>query len=123
MGNDFFFVLSGFVIGYAYDDRWDRMTVRSFFKRRLVRLHPMVILGTVFGALLFYLQEGETFPLFYIHQSWAVRYADAPLGRHIFFSVCIFVLAILVAYASYRFYDLPVREWLKNRWFKVASRS
>ena len=21
---DFFFVLSGFVIGYAYDDRWDR---------------------------------------------------------------------------------------------------
>ena len=22
---DFFFVLSGFVIGYAYDDRWDRM--------------------------------------------------------------------------------------------------
>ena len=53
MGNDFFFVLSGFVIGYAYDDRWDRMTVRSFFKRRLVCLHPMVILGTVFGALLF----------------------------------------------------------------------
>ena len=23
---DFFFVLSGFVIGYAYDDRWGRMT-------------------------------------------------------------------------------------------------
>lgn len=336
---DFFFVLSGFVIGYAYDDRWDRMTVRSFFKRRLVRLHPMVIFGTVLGALLFYLQEGETFPLIadtdvwmvllcmvwcctmipigtgmdirgwaetnplngpawslqweyvanilyalvfrrvgkwvlgccvavfamltvvlclnidifgvlearasasytvvggwsltpdqlqigltrlcypffmglllsrlnwklrlpggfwwcalsivvllgmpwmgcgesrftngvyecvcilvgfplivclgagsselggksekiskflgeisyplyithypliYIHQSWAVRYADAPLSRHIFFSVCIFILAILVAYASYRLYDLPVREWLKNRWFKVASRN
>ena len=52
-----------------------------------------------------------------------MRYADASLGRHIFFSVCIFVLAILVAYASYRLYDLPVREWLKNRWFKVAIRS
>ena len=24
---DFFFVLSGFVIGYAYDDRWDRMSL------------------------------------------------------------------------------------------------
>jgi peptidoglycan/LPS O-acetylase OafA/YrhL len=23
---DFFFALSGFVMGYAYDDRWDRMT-------------------------------------------------------------------------------------------------
>ena len=41
---DFFFVLSGFVIGYAYDDRWDRMTTWGFFKRRLVRLHPMVIM-------------------------------------------------------------------------------
>ena len=40
---DFFFVLSGFVVGYAYDDRWDRMTTWGFFKRRLVRLHPMVI--------------------------------------------------------------------------------
>ena len=28
---DFFFALSGFVIGYAYDDRWDRMTVWEFF--------------------------------------------------------------------------------------------
>lgn len=32
---DFFFMLSGFVIGYAYDDRWDRMDLAAFFKRRL----------------------------------------------------------------------------------------
>ena len=32
---DFFFMLSGFVIGYAYDDRWNRMTVGTFFKRRI----------------------------------------------------------------------------------------
>ena len=50
---DFFFVLSGFVIGYAYDDRWDRMTVWSFFKRRVIRLHPMVVYGCAFGALMF----------------------------------------------------------------------
>ena len=43
---DFFFVLSGFVIGYAYDDRWNKMSVGDFFKRRLIRLHPMVIMGT-----------------------------------------------------------------------------
>ena len=27
---DFFFLLSGFVIGYAYDDRWGKMSVREF---------------------------------------------------------------------------------------------
>ena len=51
---DFFFVLSGFVIGYAYDDRWDKMTTWGFFKRRLTRLHPMVIAGTLVGAALFF---------------------------------------------------------------------
>lgn len=59
---DFFFVLSGFVIGYAYDDRWDRMSIWSFFKRRLVRLHPMVIFGTLFGALMFYFGGCNEFP-------------------------------------------------------------
>src|SRR5688572_17421292 len=42
---DFFFVLSGFVIGYAYDDRWSKMTIGGFFKTRLIRLQPMVIMG------------------------------------------------------------------------------
>lgn len=55
---DFFFALSGFVIGYAYDDRWGKMTTWGFFKRRLVRLHPMVIMGTVVGACLFFFATG-----------------------------------------------------------------
>ena len=60
---DFFFVLSGFVIGYAYDDRWDRMTTWGFFKRRLVRLHPMLIMGTVVGACLYFFGQCEQFGL------------------------------------------------------------
>ena len=45
---DFFFILSGFVIGYAYDDRWGKsLTMKDFFKRRLIRLHPMVVLGAI----------------------------------------------------------------------------
>lgn len=60
---DFFFVLSGFVIGYAYDDRWDRMTTWDFFKRRLIRLQPMVILGTLIGAFWFYFGDAPCFPL------------------------------------------------------------
>lgn len=51
---DFFFVLSGFVIGYSYDDRWERgLTVGGFLRRRLIRLHPMVVCGAVVGCLCF----------------------------------------------------------------------
>ena len=53
---DFFFILSGFVMGYAYDDRWGRMSVREFVKRRLIRLHPMVVMGALIGAAMFYTQ-------------------------------------------------------------------
>lgn len=48
---DFFFCLSGFVIGYAYDDRAPKLGLRNFFRNRLIRLHPMVIWGSVIGLL------------------------------------------------------------------------
>ena len=54
---DFFFILSGFVIAYAYDDRIGKsMPLGNFFKRRLIRLHPMVVLGAVFGVITFLMQ-------------------------------------------------------------------
>lgn len=46
---DFFFCLSGFVIGYAYDSRIATMGILEFFKSRLIRLHPLVILGAILG--------------------------------------------------------------------------
>lgn len=58
---DFFFILSGFVIGYAYDDRWGKtLTTGNFIKRRLIRLHPMVIMGAVIGLIFFLLQGSVT---------------------------------------------------------------
>src|SRR3954468_18139245 len=60
---DFFFLLSGFVIGYAYDDRWNKMTIGNFFKRRLVRLQPLVVLGSIVGAVFFYFQASTLFPI------------------------------------------------------------
>ncbi len=60
---DFFFFLSGFVVAYAYDDRWGKMTIGEFFKRRLVRLQPMVIMGSLIGAAFFYTQGGTLFPI------------------------------------------------------------
>ena len=100
---DFFFALSGFVIGYAYDDRWKQnhprplpvregsgytqgeksaeklsaplphregqgggaagMALGQFFKRRLIRLHPMIIAGSVTAVLLYYFSDCTAFPL------------------------------------------------------------
>lgn len=59
---DFFFILSGFVTGYAYDDRWHSMTLGQFFRRRLTRLHPMVLMGTLMGTLLFYFGMSDALP-------------------------------------------------------------
>lgn len=57
---DFFFMLSGFVIGYAYDDRWGKsLTMGGFFRRRLIRLHPMVMLGALIGTVSFLLTGME----------------------------------------------------------------
>lgn len=56
---DFFFLLSGFVIAYAYDDR-KSMGFGSFAKRRLIRLHPMVIAGAVIGLVTFLIDGGTS---------------------------------------------------------------
>ena len=73
---DFFFLLSGFVTGYAYDDRWASprnliqggnstapqalgaspgMSVWHFFRRRLIRLHPMLVMGVLWGVIAYFL--------------------------------------------------------------------
>ena len=98
LGVDFFFMLSGFVISYAYDDRWktpsrrvaetpsrdvtpvaskqqstvngqqstvnsqqstvNSLSIISFFKRRLIRLQPMVVMGAVIGLITYLIQGG-----------------------------------------------------------------
>lgn len=50
---DFFFCLSGFVIAYAYDGRMEKLGVKEFFISRIIRLHPLVILGSVLGLAAF----------------------------------------------------------------------
>lgn len=74
LGVDFFFILSGFVMGYAYDNRLTSLTpipspgrgetpeergtltFWGFVKRRLIRLHPMVVMGVILGAIAFIIQ-------------------------------------------------------------------
>lgn len=66
---DFFWILSGFVIGYAYDSRWGKgMTSGRFMVRRVIRLHPMVLLATILGFIAYLIQgsvrwDGTPVPL------------------------------------------------------------
>jgi peptidoglycan/LPS O-acetylase OafA/YrhL len=50
---DFFFCLSGFVLAYAYDNRAQEITFLQFIKLRLIRLQPLVIVGSLLGLLTF----------------------------------------------------------------------
>ncbi|MBS7253492.1 acyltransferase family protein [Flavobacterium branchiicola] len=70
---DFFFLLSGFVVAYAYDDRWAKMTRWEFYKRRLIRLQPMVIMGMIIGAIFYYFQASDIlFPQIAGMEVWKV---------------------------------------------------
>ena len=50
---DFFFCLSGFVIAYAYDNKLQKIGIVQFFKLRLIRLHPLVMIGSIIGLAAF----------------------------------------------------------------------
>ncbi len=59
---DFFFLLSGFVIGYAYDDRWSQMDFSEFARRRVFRLQPLVVFGSALGFACYYFQISPIWP-------------------------------------------------------------
>lgn len=67
---DFFFLLSGFVVAYAYDHRWERMTQWEFYKRRLIRLQPMIVMGSLLGAALFFFQDYSIYPALSSATGW-----------------------------------------------------
>jgi len=48
---EYFFILTGFTLIYAYDGRWAQgMTFGRFLKRRVIRLQPLVVVGSIVGA-------------------------------------------------------------------------
>lgn len=58
---EFFLLLMGFMLAHAYDRRWrDGMGTGAFFKRRLLRLHPLVVSGVVIGLIVFFAQSSES---------------------------------------------------------------
>ena len=69
MAVDFFFVLSGFVIAHAYEQRlMSGMTFGQFMRIRLIRLYPLYFLGLTLPlvAMPFTIPAGYWFGLFFI---------------------------------------------------------
>lgn len=56
---DFFFMLSGFVVAHAYDNRWNSMTIVQFLKRRIIRLQPLLVIGIIIGGLCYYFSASD----------------------------------------------------------------
>ena len=75
---DFFFLLSGFVLSYAYDARMnrtslaERLSLGGFLRRRMIRLHPMLVLGLIWGAVAFFLQGGVQWDGTAVSPIWVV---------------------------------------------------
>ncbi|KAH7819003.1 putative acyltransferase [Monocercomonoides exilis] len=68
---DFFYLITGFVLGYAYDKKKTSLSAWSFVKRRFVRLQPLVFLTSLV----------PTFFLRYLNApsiGW-VNYGDVPV--------------------------------------------
>ena len=110
---DFFFCLSGFVISYAYDARLQQgMSAWTFFRARLIRLYPMIAVGTSVAALMFVYQSHlahvpPVHTLYTILLSFAVLPNFFPGGPHTeLFSVnqplwsLFFEIAINMIYAT-----------------------
>ena len=99
---DFFFILSGFVIGYAYDGRWGKMTTGGFFKRRLIRLHPMVVMGALIGAVTFLVQGSIKWDFGKLSQCFFVP--DEPVLYRFILEAVMLTVGILIAFLK----KLPV---------------
>lgn len=73
---DFFFCLSGFVIAYAYDGRLPQIGALSFFKLRLIRLHPLVVVTSILGLVVFMLDPYSDLWVKYADKMWLMFIAS-----------------------------------------------
>lgn len=106
---DFFFCLSGFVIAYAYDQRLDKIGKLAFLKLRLIRLHPLVITGSLIGLGMFIFD-----PFSNLYRD----YADKTFGM--FISSCLMIPYPLVKERYFNLFHLDPPMW-SLFWEYIAS--
>ncbi|MEX8549328.1 MAG: acyltransferase family protein [Mucilaginibacter sp.] len=124
---DFFFCLSGFVIAYAYDSKLEKIGAIQFFKLRLIRLHPLVIIGSMLGLLTFVFDplsnlhaaysSGKTF-LMFLASCLLVPFAAVPERYFNFFHLNPPTWSLFWEYVANIFYALVLFK-LRNKtlWF------
>jgi peptidoglycan/LPS O-acetylase OafA/YrhL len=57
---DFFFILSGFVIAYAYKSKLaGAMTAPTFWRIRIIRLYPLLVVGALIGGIVMFVLHGD----------------------------------------------------------------
>ncbi|WP_223649490.1 acyltransferase family protein [Hymenobacter psoromatis] len=98
---DFFFCLSGFVIAYAYDNRINAMGMVEFCKLRLIRLHPLVIIGSVLGLIFFLLDP---------YSNLAAKYSASQLVT-MFMASCLLIPYPVVLQRSANLFHLNPPTW------------
>lgn len=50
--------------------------------------------------------------------AWATLHPNATTDQTIFINISTYIISILVAWASLKLFDEPVREWMKEHWLK-----
>jgi peptidoglycan/LPS O-acetylase OafA/YrhL len=84
---DFFFILSGVVVAYAYEDRLKAGKIFGYFLRRAIRLYPMIVVGAILGASFYatYPDEREFVSFWVVAKLLALAILSLPLLReHLF---------------------------------------
>lgn len=61
------------------------------------------------------------YPLVHMQVQWIATHPEASPSTHLYIAVCTFILSLMVAYATYRLYDLPIRQWLQKKCFGSKS--
>lgn len=97
---DFFFCLSGFVIAYAYDSKISSLGLITFLKLRLIRLHPLVIIGSIIGLAAFVLDPFST--LFQAHADQTIL---------MFIASCLMIPYPLVPERYFNLFHLNPPTW------------
>lgn len=118
---DFFFLLSGFVVAYAYDDRLAGSTTwRQFMTIRMIRLYPMLFAGTTFGGCLFVLAQFES------HEFGAVMTMLLTIGSFALIPVGLIVgtLAYPINIAAWSmFFEFAVNALYGSRLGRLGERN
>lgn len=60
-------------------------------------------------------------PFVFVMMNWATTHAEAPAATHFTVAALLYISAVGVAYAAQKLYDIPVREYLREKLFKKKA--